>query len=119
MHQALSVDMEITARGGAQDRLSNPCDGGLRGTWPQQLLAATVGSCLDTGLCLARGHGAWDDAEGKRGAAEGSQRVVDVFPEEEPTKEGLPSLAKNSLLIRPWMAMILRSPWRNFWPMKT
>ena len=48
-----------------------------------------------------------------------SQRVVDVFPEEEPTKEGLPSLAKNSLLIRPWMAMILRSPWRNFWPMKT
>ena len=57
MHRALSVDVAITARGGAQDRLSNPCDGSLRGAWPQQLPAATVGSCLDTGLCLARGHG--------------------------------------------------------------
>lgn len=46
MHQALSVDMVITAEGWAQDRLSNPCDGGLLGTWPQQLQQPQWGAAL-------------------------------------------------------------------------
>lgn len=110
--------MVITIRGGGQ---------GFRiHSWEPSKDVASATSCNHNGglpghraVSSQRTCGLGRMLKGREEPCVRSQRVVEVFPEEEPTKEGLPSLTKNSLLTRPWMAMILRSPWRNFWPMKT